>query len=158
MTDTYLTTLVRIACEVADGNAASLFLVDGPVLRPYIVYNLPEAYVAGIGTVRIGTQCCGRAVEHAKPWIVTDMLNDPLFADGRAGAAASPIKAAFSVPVFSRENTVIGSLACHFAAPHTPTRTDIERNEAFARLVTIALHGRAPYPFEKPICAFPPAA
>ena len=42
------------------------------------VYNLPEEYIAGIGTVRVGSQSCGRAVEHKKPWIVTDMLQDPL--------------------------------------------------------------------------------
>ena len=154
MTDAYLTSLVRIACEIADASAASLFLVDGPVLRPFITYNLPAEYVAGIGTVRVGSQCCGRAVEHGTPWIVSDMLTDPLFAEGREGAASSPIRAAFSVPVLEGDRA-IASLACHFAKPHTPSNVEVERNQAFARLIAITLKGRAPALPERAICAFP---
>jgi GAF domain-containing protein len=134
----FLKTLVRLAAEIADAHAASLFCVDGSVLRPYIIYNLPEEYVAGIGTVRVGTQCCGRAVAFKKPWIVADMLQDPLFAEGRNGAENTLIRAGFSVPVFDGEK-VIASLACHYTAPHTPSRLDIERNEHFARLIAITM-------------------
>lgn len=154
MTDNYLTSLVRIACDIADAQAASLFLVDGNVLRPYIIYNLPREYVAGIGTVRVGSQCCGRAVASKAPWIVTDMLTDPLFAEGREGAESSPIRAAFSVPVLDGDKA-IASLACHFSSVHTPSRSDIERNQAFARLIAIALKGRTDISFEQPICTYP---
>ena len=133
--------MVRLACELADAQGATLFVADGPVLKPFIIYNLPKEYIEGIGTVRVGSQCCGRAVEQKKPWIVSDMLTDPLFADGRAGAEASPIRAAFSVPVLDGE-TAIASLACHFTQPYQPTDLDIERNEVFAKLISISLHGR----------------
>jgi hypothetical protein len=43
--------MVRLACELADADAASLFWVEGQMLRPYIIYNLPKAYIAGIGEV-----------------------------------------------------------------------------------------------------------
>jgi len=144
--------MVRLACEIADAQAASLFCVDGDVLRPYVIYNLPQEYIAGIGTVRVGSQCCGRAVEHRKPWIVTDMLRDPLFAEGRKGAATSRIRAAFSVPVFN-EHGVVASLACHYMAPYTPSKDDIDRNQFFAKLIAIVLKGRAPLSFDKPIFA-----
>ena len=153
VTDEYLATMVRIACELADAHGGSLFWVDGDVLRPYIIYNLPEEYVAGIGTVRVGAQCCGRAVEHKKPWIVTDMLTDPLFADGRDGAVATFIRAAFSVPVLDGDNA-IASLACHFTAPHTPSPLDIERNQVLAKLIAIALKGRMPLALQKPVFAW----
>jgi hypothetical protein len=119
--------MVRLACELAEAKGATLFLVDGAVLRPGIIYNLPQEYIEGIGTVRVGSQCCGRAVESKKPWIVTDMLSDPLFAEGRNGAVSSPIRAAFSVPV-----------------PHTPSQLDIERNQVFAKLIAITLHSTPP--------------
>ena len=135
--------MVQLACELAETKGATLFVVDGEVLKPYIVYNLPQEYIEGIGTVRVGTQCCGRAVEQKQPWIVEDMLTDPLFADGREGAMASPIRAAFSVPVISR-NAAIASLACHFTEPHTPSALDIERNEVFAKLIAIVLGGQGP--------------
>jgi hypothetical protein len=118
--------MLGVACEMANAHGATLFIVDGDILRPYLIYNLPAEYIHGIGEVRVGAQCCGRAVEHRKPWIVTDMLTDPLFAEARAGAVAWPIPAAFSVPVLDRDNT-IASLACHFTQPHTPISLDIER-------------------------------
>lgn len=142
MTVAYLETMVRLAAQIADAHGASLFLSDGCVLRPYVIYNLPVAYITGVGPVRVGTQCCGRAVESKKPWIVTDMLQDPLFAEGRQGAVKSPIRAGFSVPVL-QSGEAIAALACHFTAPHSPSALDIERNEHFARLIAITLKGRA---------------
>lgn len=150
MTVLYLETMVRLAAEIADAQGASLFVADGSVLRPYIIYNLPEEYVAGVGPVRVGTQCCGRAVESKKPWIVTDMLEDPLFAEGRVGAANSPIRAAFSVPVLARGDA-IASLACHFTSPHTPSDLDIQRNEHFARLIAITLKGGGAVSVARPL-------
>lgn len=154
MTDNYFATMVRLACELASAQGGTLFVVDGHVLRPRVVYNLPKEYIAGIGEVRIGSQCCGRAVEHMKPWIVSDMLTDPLFADGREGALASPIRAAFSVPVMDGAKA-IASLACHYAEPHIPTKLDIERNEVFAKLIAISMRGREPVPFTEPFFAWP---
>ena len=83
MTKPYLAKMVQLACELAEAHGSTLYVVDGDVLKPYVVYNLPQEYIEGIGTVRIGAQCCGRAVEQKKPWIVEDMLTDPLFAEGR---------------------------------------------------------------------------
>jgi GAF domain-containing protein len=152
--DQHVVKLLRLACEIADAQGASLFLVRGDVLEPYVIYNLPKDYVAGIGEVRVGSQCCGRAVQARKPWIVTDMLKDPLFADGRDGAANSPIRAAFSVPVFQGDQ-VIASLACHYTAPHVPSAVDIDRNEHFARLIAITLKARGTAIPTAPIFAGP---
>ena len=149
VTDSYLLKMLQLACDLADAKGSTLFVVDGAILRPYAIYNLPQEYITGIGTVAVGSQCCGRAVEHKKPWIVTDMLTDPLFAEGRDGAVNSPIRAAFSVPVIDR-GAAIASLACHFTEAHTPTTVDIERNEAFAKLFAIVLRGRAPIAFSTP--------
>lgn len=143
MTDEYLGKMLSVACDMANAQGATLFTIDGPILRPYLVYKLPEEYIRGIGIVRVGAQCCGRAVAHKKPWIVTDMLTDPLFADGRAGAVESPIRAAFSVPVMDGSEA-IASLACHFTSPHTPSDLDIERNQVFANLFAISLRGSMP--------------
>lgn len=135
---TFIANLVRLACEAAGAHGATLYLVDGELMHAYVVHNLPQEYIDGIGAVRVGTQCCGRAVQHRKPWIVSDMLTDPLFADGCAGALASNIRAAFSVPVVDGQ-TVLGALACHYQVPHTPRNVDIERNENFAKLIAMSL-------------------
>jgi len=139
--DEQLAKTVRLACEIADAEGGSLCLVNGDVLQPYIIYNLPEEYIAGCGEIRVGSQCCGRAVEAKKPWIVTDMLRDPLFTTGREAAQNSRIRAAFSVPVFQGEE-VVASLACHYTSPRTPSALDIDRNEHFARIIAIILKSR----------------
>jgi hypothetical protein len=66
MTQEYFARMVKLACELADAHGATLYVVDGPVLRPYVIYNLPKEYIDGVGNVRIGSQCCGRAVAQKK--------------------------------------------------------------------------------------------
>lgn len=144
--------MLGMACEMANAQGATLFIVDGSILRPYLIYNLPAEYIEGIGTVRVGTQCCGRAVAHKKPWIVSDMMTDPLFEEGRAGALNSPIRAGFSVPVMDGDRA-IASLACHFSNPHTPSELDIDRNQVFANLFAIAIRSRLPMPLGEPLFA-----
>lgn len=138
--------LVRLAGEAAQSQACSLYLLNGnpDVLEPAVVIGLPESYVQGIGQVRVGTQCCGRAVAERRPWIVEDMLADPLFADGCSGAQAGGIRAAFSVPVVAPDGSVLGSLACHYQEPRAPRAYDIERNQIFARLIGFALREQPP--------------
>ena len=63
---------------------------------------------------------------HKKPWIVSGMLSDPLFKDGVGGAKNSDIRAAFSVAVITYDGDAVGSLACHYKTPYTPTKDDIE--------------------------------
>jgi signal transduction protein with GAF and PtsI domain len=132
-----LAPLVQLAAEAANSNSASFYIVDGKknVLKPLITYGLPPEYVEACGDVRIGDQCCGRAVQHRTPWIVSDMLKDPLFASARTAATLSPIRSGFSVPVIDQNQECIGSLACHFREPHTPTTEEIERNQTWATLI-----------------------
>jgi hypothetical protein len=59
------------------------------------------------GDVRVGDQCCGRAVLHKKPWIVANMLTDPLFASAGDSVADYPIRAGFSVPVKQATNVPV---------------------------------------------------
>ena len=81
----------------------------------------------------------------------TDMLQDPLFHEGRRGAVESAIRAAFSVPVIDADR-IVASLACHLK-PHAPAPIDIERNEVFAKLIAIFLHGRQGIPINAPFFA-----
>jgi GAF domain-containing protein len=58
-----------------------------------------------------------------KPWIVSDMLSDPLFAAAKEASVKSGIRAAFSVPVITADGRVLGSLACHIASHLLPWLT-----------------------------------
>ncbi len=137
----FIANLVRLAAEAVEADGATLYTVEPSLrfLKPFVVHKLPESYIEGIGLVEVGTQCCGRAVAYKKPWIVQDMLSDPLFKEGLKGAQGSNIRAAFSVPVVTRDGKAVASLACHFRRPFSPTADDIERNQSFATLIAQAL-------------------
>jgi GAF domain-containing protein len=129
--------LIRLAADSAKSTSASLYVLDPnqPVLKPFATLGLPEEYVQACGDVRVGDQCCGRAVQQRKPWIVNDMLEDPLFASARKAAQVSPIRSAFSVPVIDEKGDCLGSLGCHYDHPHVPAKEDIERNEIWASMI-----------------------
>lgn len=136
-----LNELVQLAVSAAKSEAGSLALMDEErqVLKIAVTVGLPEDYVKGCGDIALGDQCCGRAALHRQPWIVTDMLSDPLFASAREASARTGIRAAFSVPVIQANGKVLGSLACHYRKPYTPTAYEIERNHLFATLIAFAL-------------------
>lgn len=129
--------LVQLAAEAGNCRAASFFIADWreEVLKPLVTFGLPAEYVRACGNVRIGDQCCGRAVQHREPWVVSDMLTDPLFASAKDAALRSPIRAAFSVPVISEAGECLGSLACHYGEPHTPLKDEVERNKTWAAMI-----------------------
>ena len=145
-----LAELVRLAAEAAKSDAASLYLVDEDegVLKPAVVLGLPEDYVQGCGSVAIGDQCCGRAVKFRRPWIVSDMQTDPLFATAKGASDSSGIRAAFSVPVIDAADNCLASLACHYRKPFQPTAYEIERNRVFATLIAFTIaQSKAGQPF-----------
>jgi GAF domain-containing protein len=134
---TALGELICLAADSAKSTSASLYVLDPnrAVLKPLATFGLPEQYVQACGDVRVGDQCCGRAVQQRKPWIVSDMLEDPLFASAKQAAQVSPIRAGFSVPVIDESGNCLGSLACHYDRPHLPGKEDIERNEIWASMI-----------------------
>ena len=138
---TALGELVQLAAQDGNSTSASFYVADWPhrVLRPLITYGLPPEYVVACGDVRIGDQCCGRAVHGRKPWVVSDMLSDPLFASAKSAAEVSPIRAAFSVPVIDEGGQCLGSLASHYSEVHIPTPAEIRGNETWASLIAHAI-------------------
>jgi GAF domain-containing protein len=69
------------------------------------------------------------------PWIVSDMLTDPLFSTARSASEVSPIRAAFSVPAIAEDGECLGSLACHYDDIYTPTAEQIRKNEVWASMI-----------------------
>jgi GAF domain-containing protein len=133
--------MLPIVAQLANSAGASLFLTDEKeqVLKPLVTFGLPESYVKLCGAVPIGEQCCGRAVQQRKVWIVSDMLSDPLFSSARGAAMETSIRAAFSVPVIRDDGKCLGSLACHYKRPYTPTKENIDVNRTWAALIAHTL-------------------
>jgi GAF domain-containing protein len=128
---------IDLAVEASGASGGSFYVCDTNrrVLVPFATLGIPVEYTNICGDVALGDQCCGRAAMHKRPWIVSDMLTDPLFAAAREAALNSPIRAGFSIPVLDGAGQCIGVLACVFREPHTPTTDDILRNETWADLI-----------------------
>ncbi len=135
-----LTAIVRSAAATVGSDCASLYLVDDSTaaLEPYILINVPDAYLQGCASVPLGTQCCGRAALHRVPWAVVDMWNDPLFADCADAARKSGMRSGLSVPVMLGEECV-ATLAVQFQHVFQANQADVARLSMFARLISMAV-------------------
>ena len=133
--------LVRLAANACGSDMGSLYLLDPAdgYLKPFMLVNLPPEYTAGCSKLRPGEQCCGRAALHKIPWVVEDMLTDPLFIDCREAARTSGIRAGFSVPVLNAKGDCLGTLASHFRERFRPDDYAVERSKLFAQLIAFAL-------------------
>lgn len=136
-----IATYVDLAVESSGAIGGSFYVrnVIQEVLVPYATIEIPPAFTRLCGHVRVGDQCCGRAVLHKKPWVVANMLTDPLFASAGDAVANSPIRAGFSVPVLEAGGECIGALGCVFREPHAPTTEQISQNEIWADFIARAI-------------------
>ena len=147
--------LVQKAVQISGSDMGSLYLLDDSksVLRPFMTFNLPQEYVDNCKEVAVGTQCCGRAVLHRMPWVVEDMLTDPLFREAREAAVRSGVRAGFSVPVITETGECLGSLAAHFRQPHAPTADVVQLMELCASVIAAAI---VRFRSAKPVGSVPP--
>ena len=89
---------------------------------------MPPHFTAAIEGISIGPNVgsCGTAAYRAEPVEVTDIENDPLWADFKELALSSGFRACWSSPIKARDGHVIGTFAFYFRTCRAPT--DVERD------------------------------
>lgn len=122
-------------------DSGSVYLLDAEkgVLEPYVLVNFPAEYLKGCSTVALGQQCCGRAALHKTPWVVENMLTDPLFTDCAEAAHAAGFRSGFSVPILAGESNCIGTLGFQYRTPFTPSNHEIDLVSSFCELIAAAI-------------------
>ncbi len=119
---------------------------DGLHIRHGAAPNLPEIYVQAVNGAPIGPKngSCGTAMFLGKQVIVTDMLQDPLWADYRELAKLSGLRACWSTPIRSGSGKVMGSFAMYYREPKAPTGSEARLTEVATHIAGIAIdHERA---------------
>jgi PAS domain S-box-containing protein len=119
---------------------------DGLHIRHGAAPNLPEVYVQAVNGAPIGPKngSCGTAMFLGKQVIVTDMLQDPLWADYRELAVLSGLRACWSTPIRSGAGKVMGSFAMYYREPKAPTGSEARLTEVATHIAGIAIeHERA---------------
>lgn len=120
--------LCRQAEALADDLVCSILEVDeAGHVRPLAAPSLPQSYCAALDGVSIGPDVgsCGTAAWRGVPVTVTDIGNDPLWADFKHLALGIGLRACWSSPIFSSTGTVVGTFAFYYRTCRGPS--DFER-------------------------------
>lgn len=111
------------------GVLGSILLLDqdGKHLRHGAAPSLPDAYNAAIDGAEIGPSVgsCGTAAYTAQPVFVSDIENDPLWADFRELAQTHGLRACWSTPIFTSGRKLLGTFAMYHREPREPTIRDL---------------------------------
>ncbi len=103
--------------------------------------SLPAFYNEAIHGAPIGPAAgsCGTAAYTGRRVIVSDIQNDPLWADYKALAAAAGLGACWSEPIRSSDGHVIGTFAIYHHDVHVPEQGDLDMITEAAHLAAIAI-------------------
>lgn len=131
-----LTLICRELEQIAPEVLASVVRVDAEGrLRPQAGPSLPAPYHQIIDGIAIGPNVgtCGTAAFQARPVIVTDIANDPRWANFRSMAAEFGLAASWSMPIIANDGRVLGVLAFYYRTVRGP-------DALHERLVDVCVH------------------
>ena len=128
------------------GAIGSVLLLDntGKRLLPGAGPNLPPDYIRAIAGIEIGPKAgsCGTAAFLGESILASDIPNDPRWRDLVTLAAEYGLKACWSIPIFSRNRTVLGTLAIYFRECQVAQPQDILALERSAHIASVAIESR----------------
>jgi diguanylate cyclase (GGDEF)-like protein/PAS domain S-box-containing protein len=134
---TVLDRLVRLVESQLTGIFGSILLLDEDRihLRYGAAPSLAETYVKAIDGIPIGPNAgsCGTAAYRREPVVVTDIAQDPLWADCRQHVARYGYRSCWSTPILSNHSEVLGVFAMYSTSARAPAPIEI-------RLIDVATH------------------
>ncbi|MEQ9622718.1 PAS domain-containing protein [Coleofasciculus chthonoplastes] len=137
-----LAALARFVEEQSGQLRCSFLLVDEQgILRLGAAPSLPDAYNQAIDGVEIGegVGSCGTAAYRKETVIVTDIATDPLWANYKDLALAHGLRACWSVPIVSSDDSILGTFAGYYDQPQTATTLDQDLIDQILYLAKIAI-------------------
>ena len=149
-----LTDVLEDLCDTIDDQApeiiSSILLMDpnGERLWPTAGRRVPEGWVRTITPLPIGPGMgsCGTAAFMKKPVIISDIESDPPWSDITAPdyteiALSYGLRAAWSQPLISKDNELLGTFAIYYREPRQPSDSDLKLIEGAANIAVIAIKG-----------------
>ncbi len=134
--------VVELSEKTRNGMLGSILLLDeSGILRHGASTQLPKSYCQAVDGIKPGPDVgsCGTAAFRREPVMVHDVLESPLWTAYRDLAKEAGLRACWSVPIFSMEKEVLGTLAMYFRAPQIPSSHDLELMNSFAFMAGIAI-------------------
>jgi formate hydrogenlyase transcriptional activator len=114
---------------------------DGKHLRFGAGPRVPKEWAEFIDPVAIGpcVGSCGTAAFLKKRVIASDISTDPLWVDLRDVALRCGLRSAWSQPILSKDEEVLGTFCIYSSEPRTPTPDDIRLIEGAVHVALIAI-------------------
>jgi PAS domain S-box-containing protein len=139
-----LETLVRLIEEQADGMRCAVLLADAVQQRLRFVAapSIPEDYKVGMEPFlriapNIGT--CGTAAFLREPVYTRDVGTDALWKDCRDIPLRNGLRAVWSTPILSDDNSLLGTFAMYYGAPRLPSPEHIQLIDMATQIARVAI-------------------
>jgi PAS domain S-box-containing protein len=141
--------ILKSLCDTIDAqardatSAVMLMDADGMRLWPVAGPRLPRGWIEAISPLKIGpgVGSCGSAAFLKERVIVSNIATDPLWLDFRDAALGYGLRAAWSQPLLSKNQQVLGTFGMYYAEPRTPSQTDLRLIEDAGHIAVIAIEG-----------------
>jgi len=135
--------LVLLIETQLDGGRCTVMLLnpDGVTVHSGAGPSMPPDYLAALNGLPIGPTAgsCGTAMHRKQTVVVSDILNDPLWAPYREVALHYGLRACWSMPILLDEDTVLGSFAMYYQHVRSPSDEDRRLISAATHLAGIAI-------------------
>jgi PAS domain S-box-containing protein len=135
--------LVLLIEAQLNGGLCTVMLLnpDGVTVQSGAGPSMPRDYMEALNGLPIGPAAgsCGTAMHRKQTVVVSDILNDPLWAPYRDVAAHYGLRACWSMPILLDEDTVLGSFAMYYKEVRSPTDDDRQLIGAATHLAGIAI-------------------
>src|SRR5713226_9058474 len=144
-----LADILERLCETIDAQASKiksavmLMDADGMHLRHAAGPRLAKGWNEAITPLEIGPTVgsCGSAAFMKHRVIVSDIATDPLWANFRELALSYGLRAAWSQPLLSKNQHVLGTFGMYYTEPRIPSETDLRLIEGAGHIAVIAIEG-----------------
>jgi len=144
-----LADILESLCETIDAQAsgiistANLMDPDGKRLWNVAGHRIPRGWIEAITPLTIGANVgsCGTAAALRQRVVVSDIAADPLWVDYRELALAHGLRAAWSQPLLSKDQEMLGTFAMYYGEPRTPSESDLQLIEGAGHVAVIAIEG-----------------
>jgi diguanylate cyclase (GGDEF)-like protein/PAS domain S-box-containing protein len=138
--------LMRLVESQLEGLQASVLILDetGKNLYHCAAPSLPPAYIEAVNGLPIGPcqGSCGTAAFLRQPVMVTDILEDPLWAKFRHLVTPYGYRSCWSVPILSHRSDVLGTFALYSKTVREPTESENRLLDMAKRIAGIAIERR----------------
>ena len=137
-----LESLIRGAEQVSPGMICSILLLsEEGKLTLGAAPGLPDFYNKVIDGISIGPNVgsCGAAAYTGERVIVENIQEHPFWEPYKDIAKKAGLQACWSEPIKDAEGKVLGTFACYYVSPFSPSDSDIENLKAATDLALIVL-------------------